>query len=248
MSERISERLLYARLSQQKHSLDYFDAAKRLVFRASDDSSFAEDFNSYLENYAFRVVRHVGDFFTLLELKTPSGLLASALVSDLVNRGICTYDEVELEFRKEFRKLLGSRSDTLKDLEEVIGDFTRMCLRGASLPPPFIDYSKNMPLYQSRVSLQLKRLESEGIEPCAIALSNAVVLAQNIVDNCEIDGSLSSKTKIVYDYLSFAKKFDLKYFFSELEKPYNILNNTLAVELKSPGSFSDLEGIDLNHL
>jgi len=230
--------------------LDYFDAAKRLVLRASDEFAFPESsMQSYLENHAFRVVRQVADFFSLLELKTPSCLLASSLVSDLVNRGLFTYDGVESEFRKEFRRTASGslRSEAMDGIEGVIGDFTRLCLKGASLPPPYVDCSKNPSSYQSRVSSQLRRLERESVESCAIALSNAVVLAQDIVNKIENDGSLIIKTKIVQDYLGFAKKFDLKYFVSELGKPCKILDDALAVELKTPG-FSDLEGIDLSHL
>jgi len=251
MTERISERVLYQRLAQQKHQTDCFDAAKRLIFRASDNAAFpSSDLYSYLENCAFRAVRHVGDFFSLQECCAPSTLLACALMSDLVNRGIYTYDDVSTEFRSDFRKT-ASKSltpETREGLEGVVGDFTRMCLRGAAVPPPFIDYYSSPSTYQSRVSNQLRRLESASVESCAIALSNAVVLSEDIVNTCEVDGALSVKTKIVQDYLRFAKKFDLKYFVSELEKSCKILDNTLAVELRNPGSSSDLEGIDLEHL
>lgn len=239
------------RLAQQKHQTDCFDAAKSLVFRAADNSAFpARDWHSYQEFGAFRVVRHVADFFSMNELKAPSTIMACALISDLVNRGIYTYDEVASEFKSDFRRL-ASRSlkpESIAGLEEMVGDFTRMCLRGAAVPPPFIDYFSNPSTYQSRVSNQLRRLESASVESCAIALSNAVVLSENIVNTCEVDGALSVKTKIVQDYLRFAKEFNLKYFVSELEKSCKILDNTLAVELKNPGSSSDLEGIDLEHL
>ncbi len=250
MTERISERVLYQRLFQQKHQTDCFDAAKSLILRAADNPAFpARDWQSYQEFGAFKVVRHVADFFSMNELKTPSTVLACAMISDLVNRGIYTYDEVASEFKLDFRRSAGKslRHEAISGLEEMVGDFTRMCLKGAAMPPPFIDYYDDLSTYQFRVSTQLERLENSGVESCAIALGNAVVLAENIVGKCEVNGALSAKTKLVQDYLSFAKKYDLTYFVRELEKSCGILDNTLAVELKSP-SFSDLEGIDLDNL
>lgn len=250
MTERISERVLYQRLLHQKHQTDCFDAAKSLILRAVDNPAFpARDWQSYQEFGAFRIVRHVADYFSMNELKTPSTILACALISDLVDRGIYTYDEVAGEFKSDFKRVAGRnlKPESIEGLEGMVCDFTRMCLKGAALPPPYIDYLESPSTYQSRVSAQIARLENSSMESCAIAFGKAVVLAEDLVGKGEVNGALSAKTKIVQDYLRFARKYDLKYFVRELEKSCTILDNTLAVELRNP-SYSDLEGIDLDHL